>query len=98
MSERIGPINVERGEEHPFLERELIELIQLKRLREDVAWLIDQEIQKLITDDEEKAEEISDQQTNIRFLFQILHGETPQADHLFVYCFFIKCIIPLANT
>lgn len=55
MSDRIGPINVERGEEHPFLGRELV---QPKRFSEDMAWLIDQEIQKLIIDAEKKAEGI----------------------------------------
>lgn len=55
MSNKIGPINVERGEEHPFLGRELT---QPKRFSEDMAWLIDQEIQKLITDAEKVAEKI----------------------------------------
>ncbi|MCF6158596.1 MAG: ATP-dependent metallopeptidase FtsH/Yme1/Tma family protein [wastewater metagenome] len=55
MSDKIGPVNVERGEEHPFLGRELA---QPKRFSEDMAWLIDQEIQKLITDAERRAEQI----------------------------------------
>ncbi len=55
MSNKIGPVNVERGEEHPFLGRELA---QPKRFSEDMAWLIDQEIQKLITDAEKVAERI----------------------------------------
>ncbi|OGW38677.1 MAG: cell division protein FtsH [Nitrospirae bacterium RBG_13_39_12] len=55
MSEKIGPINLGRGEEHPFLGRELA---QPKRYSEEMAWLMDQEIQKLIIEAENRAEEI----------------------------------------
>lgn len=55
MSEKVGPLNLGRGEEHPFLGRELA---QPKRYSEEMAWLMDQEIQRLITDAESKAEEI----------------------------------------
>lgn len=55
MSEKVGPINLGRGEEHPFLGRELA---QPKRYSEDMAWLMDQEIRKLIIDAEAKAQEI----------------------------------------
>ncbi|MEW6109839.1 MAG: ATP-dependent zinc metalloprotease FtsH [Nitrospirota bacterium] len=55
MSEKIGPLNLGRGEEHPFLGRELA---QPKRYSEEMAWLMDQEIQKLIMDAEAKAKEI----------------------------------------
>jgi cell division protease FtsH len=55
MSERIGPVNLGRGEEHPFLGRELA---QPKRYSEEMAWLMDQEIQKLILDAEQKTIEI----------------------------------------
>ena len=55
MSEKVGPINLGRGEEDPFLGRELA---QPKRYSEDMAWLMDQEIRKLIIDAESKAEEI----------------------------------------
>ena len=44
MSEKIGPVNLGRGEEHPFLGRELS---QPKRYSEEMAWLMDQEIQKI---------------------------------------------------
>jgi len=55
MSDKVGPINLGRGEEHPFLGRELA---QPKRYSEDMAWLMDQEIRRLITEAESKAEEI----------------------------------------
>jgi cell division protease FtsH len=55
MSDKVGPLNLGRGEEHPFLGRELA---QPKRYSEEMAWLMDQEIQRLIKDAEAKAEEI----------------------------------------
>jgi cell division protease FtsH len=55
MSDKVGPLSLGRGEEHPFLGRELS---QPKRYSESMAWLMDQEIRKLIIDAESKAEEI----------------------------------------
>src|SRR4030042_3466844 len=55
MSDKVGPINLGRGEEHPFLGRELA---QPKRYSEDMAWLMDQEIRDLIIEAESRAEEI----------------------------------------
>jgi cell division protease FtsH len=55
MSDKIGPINLGRGEEHPFLGRELS---LPKRYSEQMAWLMDQEIQKVINEADEKAKEI----------------------------------------
>jgi cell division protease FtsH len=55
MSDKVGPVSLGRGEEHPFLGRELA---QPKRYSEDMAWLMDQEIRKLIVDAEATAEEI----------------------------------------
>jgi cell division protease FtsH len=55
MSEKVGPLNLGRGEEHPFLGRELA---QPKQYSEDMAWLMDQEIRRLIVESEAKAEEI----------------------------------------
>ncbi|HMK61722.1 MAG TPA: ATP-dependent zinc metalloprotease FtsH [Dissulfurispiraceae bacterium] len=55
MSDKVGPLNLGRGEEHPFLGRELA---QPKRYSEDMAWLIDQEIQKLMLEAESVAVEI----------------------------------------
>jgi len=55
MSEKVGPVNLGRGEEHPFLGRELS---LPKRYSEEMAWLMDQEIQKIIIDAESRAVEI----------------------------------------
>lgn len=55
MSEKIGPFNLGRGEEHPFLGRELA---QPKRYSEEMAWLMDQEISEIIKNAEARAEEI----------------------------------------
>ncbi len=55
MSDRVGPINLGRGEEHPFLGRELS---LPKRYSEEMAWVMDQEIRKLIIDAEARATEI----------------------------------------
>lgn len=55
MSDKVGPVNLGRGEEHPFLGRELS---LPKRYSEAMAWLMDQEIQKIILDAESKATEI----------------------------------------
>ncbi len=55
MSEKVGPLNLGRGEEHPFLGKELA---QPKRYSEAMAWVMDQEIQSMIKEAESKAEEI----------------------------------------
>ncbi len=55
MSEKVGPVSLGRGEEHPFLGRELS---QPKRYSEDMAWLMDQEIRGLILEAEATAEDI----------------------------------------
>lgn len=55
MSDKVGPVNLGRGEEHPFLGRELS---LPKRYSEEMAWLMDQEIQKIIVAAELKATEI----------------------------------------
>jgi cell division protease FtsH len=45
MSERLGPLSFPRGEEHPFLGRKIA---TEKVFSERTAWLIDQEIEKLV--------------------------------------------------
>ncbi len=55
MSDAVGPLSLGRGEEHPFLGRELA---QPKRYSEKMAWLMDQEIQKIILEAESTAQEI----------------------------------------
>jgi cell division protease FtsH len=55
MSEKIGPVAFSRGEEHPFLGRRLA---SDKSYSEQMAWLIDQEIEKLLTAGEKTADRI----------------------------------------
>ncbi|HKN19566.1 MAG TPA: hypothetical protein VJW95_07200, partial [Dissulfurispiraceae bacterium] len=49
------PVSLGRGEEHPFLGKELA---QPKRYSERMAWLMDEEIRQLLIDAEAKATEI----------------------------------------
>jgi cell division protease FtsH len=55
MSERLGPLSLPRGEEHPFLGRKLA---TEKIFSEKTAWIIDQEIEKLLSAAEHCAEQI----------------------------------------
>ena len=55
MSDKVGPVNLGRGEEHPFLG---MELAQPKRYSDEMAWIMDQEIQRLIKEAENTAMEI----------------------------------------
>jgi cell division protease FtsH len=55
MSDKVGPVNLGRGEEHPFLGRELA---QPKRYSDEMAWIMDQEIQRLISEAEHTALDI----------------------------------------
>ncbi len=55
MSDRVGPVNLGRGEEHPFLGRELS---LPKRYSEEMAWLMDQEIRKMLLDAETRTTEL----------------------------------------
>ncbi|QWV94998.1 ATP-dependent zinc metalloprotease FtsH [Geomonas oryzisoli] len=52
MSDKVGPMNLGRGEEHPFLGRELS---LPKRYSEEMAWVMDQEIQQIIREAEATA-------------------------------------------
>ncbi|MGK2943713.1 MAG: ATP-dependent metallopeptidase FtsH/Yme1/Tma family protein, partial [Desulfuromonadales bacterium] len=55
MSERLGAVSYPRGEEHPFLGRKLA---SEKTFSEKTAWIIDQEIEKLVTSSQRCAEAI----------------------------------------
>jgi len=55
MSDKVGPLNLGRGEEHPFLGRELA---LPKRYSEEMAWLMDQEIRELMDHAEAEADQI----------------------------------------
>lgn len=52
MSNRLGPVTFSRGEDHPFLGRELA---QPKDFSEHTAKIIDEEVQKIIQEAEDKA-------------------------------------------
>jgi cell division protease FtsH len=54
MSEKLGPVTFQQGENHPFLGRELT---QEKDFSENTARLIDEEIHKIISRMSQKAEE-----------------------------------------
>jgi len=62
MSDKVGPVSLGRGEEHPFLGRELA---QPKRYSEDMAWLMDQEIRELLVGAESTADAILKKNRNI---------------------------------
>ncbi len=55
MSDKVGPMNLGRGEEHPFLG---MELAQPKRYSDEMAWIMDQEIQRLLHEAENRALDI----------------------------------------
>ena len=55
MSDRVGPVNLGRAEEHPFLGRELA---QPKRYSEGMAWLMDREIRNLVEEAQDTAQKI----------------------------------------
>jgi cell division protease FtsH len=55
MSEKIGPLTFSRGEEHPFLGRKLA--ID-KTFSEQMAWIIDQEIEKIVKEGARRAEKV----------------------------------------
>jgi cell division protease FtsH len=52
MSERLGPVTFSRGEEHIFLGREMA---RPQDFSEDTARIIDEEIKKIISHEEENA-------------------------------------------
>jgi cell division protease FtsH len=55
MSDKIGPVTFTRGEEHPFLGRKLA---TEKTFSEQMAWLIDQEIEKIVKRGESNADQL----------------------------------------
>ena len=73
MSDKVGPVSLGRGEDHPFLGRELS---SPKHYSDDLAWLMDQEIQRIILEAESKAEDIlSSNRTALENLAQTLLKE-----------------------
>ncbi len=81
MSEKIGPVNLGRGEEHPFLGRELA---QPKRYSERMAWIVDQEIQGLISKAESKAKEILGANRHVldRLAESLMKEEVLEKEHI----------------
>jgi cell division protease FtsH len=75
MSDKVGPVNLGRGEEHPFLGRELT---LPRRYSEDLAWLMDQEIRRLVLDAEARAVEIIEKKKDVleRLAVALLEKET----------------------
>ncbi len=55
MSEKLGPLAFDRGEEHPFLGRKLA---SSKTFSEQMTWIVDQEIEKIIKQSEAQADAI----------------------------------------
>ncbi|APG27276.1 cell division protein FtsH [Syntrophotalea acetylenivorans] len=55
MSDKIGPMTFDRGEEHPFLGRKLA---TSKTFSEQMTWIIDQEIEKIVKSAEERADRL----------------------------------------
>lgn len=55
MSEKLGPLAFDRGEEHPFLGRKLA---TSKTFSEQMTWIVDQEIEKIIKQAETQANEM----------------------------------------
>lgn len=81
MSNKVGPVNLGRGEEHPFLGRELA---QPKHYSDDMAWLMDQEIRSLILDAERKADEILKGRRSVldRLAEELLKNETLDSEEV----------------
>jgi cell division protease FtsH len=55
MSDRIGPLSFNRGEEHPFLGRKLA---SDNSFSEHMAWIIDQEIEKIVKAGDQQANDM----------------------------------------
>jgi cell division protease FtsH len=81
MSDKVGPVNLGRGEEHPFLGRELA---LPKRYSEEMAWLMDQEIRELISTAEKQAEEVITQnrQTLVSLADALITDEVLERDDI----------------
>ena len=55
MSDKVGPLTFDRGEEHPFLGRKLA---TSKTFSEQMTWIIDQEIEKIVKGAEQRADQL----------------------------------------
>lgn len=81
MSERLGPLSFSRGEEHPFLG---LKLATEKAFSEKTAWIIDQEIEKLIALAEGCAAQVLKDNRKIleKLATNLLEEETLDAERL----------------
>ncbi|RJQ56098.1 MAG: ATP-dependent metallopeptidase FtsH/Yme1/Tma family protein [Nitrospiraceae bacterium] len=81
MSEKVGPLSLGRAEEHPFLGRELA---LPKRYSEDLAWLMDQEIHRIVVEAESKAEDVlkADRNTLDRIAEALMKEEVLDRDDI----------------
>ena len=75
MSDKLGPVMFKQGEEHPFLGRELA---QQKDFSEHTQQIIDEEIQKILVEMEQRAETLLyDNRTKLDALAEaLLENET----------------------
>jgi cell division protease FtsH len=73
MSEKIGPVVFSRGEEHPFLGRKLA---TDQSYSPQMAWIIDQEIERFVLEGEKAADRlVAEQETALRKLAEALLEE-----------------------
>ncbi len=81
MSDKVGPVRFDRGEEHPFLGRKLA---SDKSFSERMAWIIDREIEKLVREAEESAEQILEKKRGVldRLVESLLEEEVLEGEHL----------------
>jgi cell division protease FtsH len=81
MSDRVGPVTFKTGEPHPFLGQELAEP---KDYSEHTARIIDEEIQKIVVDMQEKAHETltTHRETLDRLCDFLLENETAYREDL----------------
>jgi cell division protease FtsH len=81
MSDKLGPVTFKSGEPHPFLGRELTEA---KDFSEHTARLIDEEIQRIVTDMEKKAaDNLSQNKAKLEALTdELLKRETLTKDEI----------------
>jgi len=81
MSDKVGPVNLGRGEEHPFLGRELA---LPKRYSEEMAWIMDQEIRELIAKAEKQAEDVltNNRQTLISLADALIQEEVLEREDI----------------
>jgi cell division protease FtsH len=81
LSEKLGPVTFRQGEPHPFLGREISEQ---RDFSEQTAWIIDEEIRRIIGDMEKKAKDMleSNRDALERIANELLVNETLSNDDI----------------